>query len=84
MKNTLMSAALMLISVFGFADTDKIDIYVDAEVLAAFTELDTAGEGFITLAEAQAHEELAAVFTEVDLNGDGVITLDEFNAFMVN
>ncbi|WLD57575.1 hypothetical protein NFC81_12760 [Salinispirillum sp. LH 10-3-1] len=84
MKKTLISTALLLVSATGFAATSGLEAQVEANVYEAFTSLDVAGEGFITLEEAQAHDELFAQFMDVDVNGDGVISLDEFNEFMTN
>lgn len=84
MKKTLISTALLLVSATGFAATGGIEAPVDADIYEAFTALDVAAEGFITLEEAQAHDELFAQFMDIDTNGDGVISLDEFEAFMVN
>jgi hypothetical protein len=51
-----------------------------AEAKPSFTELDRAGDGYVTLEDAQSHPGLARVFAEADANGDGRLDRTEFEA----
>lgn len=62
-------ALLGLFSAQSFADDDVEKI---------FLELDANGDGYITLDEAEAHEDLPDNFEDADNNEDGRLDRDEF------
>lgn len=80
MNKTLIAASVLLLSMGAFADEYGSD--ADPVVEAAFSLMDTNGDGVISPDEAQADAELIARFDEVDAAGDGVITLEEFTIYM--
>jgi len=47
----------------------------------AWKDLDTDGDGNISLEEARRHDALASVFGEVDTNADGQLSVDEYRAY---
>src|SRR5262245_1758700 len=51
---------------------------------AAFRQLDTDGDGYISRREAAAHPEVAANFDRADADGDGRLSLAEFETIALN
>ncbi|MCF6443577.1 EF-hand domain-containing protein [Nereida sp. MMG025] len=53
-----------------------------ATPVMAMTEIDTDGDGFLTLAEMQAaYPDMSEeMFTAIDTNGDGVVNAEEVSA----
>ena len=74
---TTAAIALGLVVTAGLSSTASAD-RGDRGERPSFTELDTDGNGELTLAELQAHG--AARFAETDTNGDGFLSAEELVA----
>ncbi|MFU8816182.1 MAG: hypothetical protein ACNA7W_12605 [Pseudomonadales bacterium] len=65
-------------------EAERLDPVEIAARNALFEALDRAGDGYISRAEAMAHEDLAQQFEQLDADGDGRISRAEFAEFDVD
>lgn len=90
-RTTLTLAALFALGGFTACDDGDLDSEVDdrmaesggadhdARMKEKFAELDTDGDGAISVAEAEGHR-WAKKFDKIDADGDGLVTPDELAA----
>jgi Ca2+-binding EF-hand superfamily protein len=72
--STPVAAAVALVGAM-FVQIALADEAANAE---AFKELDSDGNGLVTMQEAEARDDVAGEFADADENGDGMLDMQEF------